>query len=90
MSANGPHGKRSNSPIEHPTVAILGASGALGSELVKELAPLADSGGIKLVILHRESSKVRVPPNAEGRVLDLGHSTDDELKAALDGVDILM
>jgi hypothetical protein len=73
-----------------PTLAILGASGAFGSAMLKELTPLADKGAIKLVLLHRPSSKLRVPPCAEGRELDIGVSSDADVKAALDGVDVLI
>lgn len=90
MSTNGGLHSRSNSPISNPTVAILGASGALGRELVKEFTPLAERGGIKLRLLHRKSSKLQIPTCAEGRVLDLGNSGDGEVMAALHGVDILM
>lgn len=73
-----------------PTVAIIGASGALGSALLKELTPLAEKGAIKLVLLHRASSRLRVPPCAAGRELDVGTSDDGNVKAALEGVDVLM
>lgn len=73
-----------------PTVGIVGASGALGSAVLKEFKPLAEQGAIKLVILHRPSSRVVVPDCAEGRILDIGESTDGHVKKAMEDVDILM
>lgn len=74
-----------------PTVALLGASGDLGSNLLKPLAAAAKDGKVNLVVLHRATSDTsNVPSEVEKRVLDADNATVEEIQAALKGVDILM
>lgn len=73
------------------TVALLGASGWLGSNILSALAKRLDSGEIKLVILHREGSKLKdVPDNVETRVLDSDNADEAAVSKALEGVEVLM
>lgn len=75
------------------TVALLGATGDLGSHLLKPLCKLASSGEIRLVVLHRQGSdigKLNLPEKAETRVLDADNASVDEVRKALEGVDVLM
>lgn len=76
-----------------PTVAVLGATGDLGSNILKALAKRAASNELSLVVLHREGSnvaKLNLPENAKTRVLDADNASVDEVKKALEGVDVLM
>lgn len=74
------------------TVALLGPSGLLGSNLLSVFGKLQSEGKIKLVLIHRASSKVDASkaPGAQSRVLDVNEASEDDIKAALNGVDILV
>lgn len=74
-----------------PTVALLGASGLLGSNLLKSLAAVDNDGKIKLIVLHRENSDTsNVPSGIEKRILDADNASVEEIQTALKGVDVLM
>lgn len=74
-----------------PTVALLGASGQLGSNILAGLVTQHDKGSLKLVVLHRASSDTsRIPASVEKRVLDSDNATAAEVAGALRGVDILV
>ncbi|BEJ13298.1 hypothetical protein CspHIS471_0304720 [Cutaneotrichosporon sp. HIS471] len=65
-------------------VGLIGATGLLGSPLLKALS----AQPIKVVILHRPTSKLP-PTDAEKRVFDIsGNETD--IHKALEGIDILI
>lgn len=73
------------------TVAITPGTGLLGSELVSVLIPLHDAGKIKLIVVHRPSSKTgHVPAQIEKRVLDYDNITPDAVAKGFAGVDVLV
>lgn len=75
------------------TIALLGATGDLGSHLLKPLCKLASTGQIGLIVLHRQGSniaKLNLPESAVTRVLDADNASVDEVRKALEGVDVLM
>ncbi|CAK9783456.1 hypothetical protein CC85DRAFT_282196 [Cutaneotrichosporon oleaginosum] len=67
------------------TVGLIGASGLLGSAL---FSALSSQDNIKLVVLHRPTSKLDVG-KTETRVLDLAGSESD-IHKALKGIDVLV
>jgi uncharacterized protein YbjT (DUF2867 family) len=67
-----------------PTVGLISATGLLGSALL----PALSAAPIKLVVLHRPTSKLP-PLDVEARPLDIGGSRE-EVHAALAGIDILV
>lgn len=76
-----------------PTVAILGATGDLGSNILTALSKRATSGELNVIVLHRESSnvaKLNLPESVQTRVLDADNASVDEVRKALEGVDILL
>lgn len=73
------------------TVALLGATGTLGSNLLTQLASAHAAGKLTLVVLHRASSDTSsVPAGVEKRVLDPGAASEADVHAALKGVEVLV
>ncbi|KAL1406660.1 hypothetical protein Q8F55_008366 [Vanrija albida] len=73
------------------TVALLGATGTLGANLLTALAAAHAAGNLRLVVLHRASSDVSaVPAGVEKRVLDPGSASEGEIHSALSGVEVLV
>jgi uncharacterized protein YbjT (DUF2867 family) len=73
------------------TIALLGATGWLGGNILAALAKRLASGAIKLVVLHREGSKLLdLPAGVETRVLDSDNADEAAVAQALEGVEVLM
>lgn len=76
-----------------PTVALLGATGDLGSNILAALVKRAKTGELNVVVLHRKGSnvaKLNLPMSVHTRVLEADSASVDEVRKALDGVDVLM
>ncbi|CAK9781801.1 NAD(P)-binding protein [Cutaneotrichosporon oleaginosum] len=76
-----------------PTVALLGATGDLGSHLLSALVKRAQTGELNVIVLHRKGSnvgKLNLPMSVHTRVLDADNASVDEVRAALEGVDVLI
>lgn len=74
-----------------PTVALLTATGLLGTQLAKTLGAQDAASKIKLVVLHRPSSDLSaLPASTERRPLDIETATAEDVATALQGVDILV
>jgi hypothetical protein len=80
-----------SSKLAMTTVGLINHNGQLGSAVMSALAPHAQKGDIKLVVLHRPSSDLsKVPHGVETRVLDLEKGDKAELKEAVKGLNIVM
>ncbi|ORY24567.1 hypothetical protein BCR39DRAFT_546505 [Naematelia encephala] len=73
------------------TVALLSHTGYVGSNLLRAFLPAHTDGKIKLVVIHRPSSNVAtIPEGIERRILDLDRSSEAEIKAAVDGIEVFI
>lgn len=76
-----------------PTVALLAPTGMLGGNFLSVLGPLHTDNRLKLVLIHRGSSKVdvgKVPLGVETRLLDVETASEADIVKAVDGVDTLV
>lgn len=77
--------------IDTNAVALIGPTGSLGSELFRVLSSLHSKGALKLVVLHRATTKLpSLPQGVEARILDINTATEADVHAALRGVDVVM
>ncbi|WWC90937.1 uncharacterized protein L201_005875 [Kwoniella dendrophila CBS 6074] len=73
------------------TVGFYGHSGRTGVVVTPRLLKARDEGKINLVVLHRPSSDIsKLPQDLEKRVLDLEKGSEDEIKAAVKGINVLL
>lgn len=73
------------------TVALISASGLLGSAIFKVLAALHTENKLKLIVVHRASSKLpSLPKGVESRPLDLNEPTKETVHAALADADLVV
>lgn len=73
------------------TVGILGHTGRVGSQIVKNLIDYQTEGLIKLVVLHRPSSKVAdLPQEVTRRVLDLEKDEPEKHFEAIKDLNVVM
>ncbi|BEI85734.1 hypothetical protein CcaverHIS002_0600210 [Cutaneotrichosporon cavernicola] len=76
-----------------PTVALLGATGDLGGNILAALVKRAQTGELNIVVLHRQGSniaKLNLPSSVSTRALDADNASVDEVRKALVGVDVLI
>ena len=73
------------------TVALQGHNGRTGSAALKALSAAHGAGKIKLVVVHRPGSDVStIPPGVEARQVDLGQPNAEEIKRAIEGVNVYL
>lgn len=79
----------SSSPIN--TVGVLGHTGRVGSQLVKNLIEYHQQGKVKLVVLHRPSSDISaLPEGVETRVIELAKDEPEKHLEAVKGLNVVM
>jgi len=73
------------------TVGLLGHTGRVGSEILKNLIKYNQAGLIKPIVLHRPSSDIsKIPSGIETRVLDLANDEPAQHLAAVEGINVVM
>lgn len=73
------------------TVALISATGLLGSAIYEALKPLHTKGAIKLIVVHRPTTHVRdLPEGVEARPLEFNTATEADVHRALAGADIVL
>lgn len=73
-----------------PTVVQISATGLLGTQMYKLLLERHEKGEIKLIIVHRPSTKVDVPEGVETRALEFNTATEEDVHRTMAGADIVM
>lgn len=73
------------------TVALLNHNGRLGRAIYATLLPLVQHFRIALVVLHRPDSDISgIPPEVETRALDLDRGDLPHVRAAVQGINVVM
>jgi aspartate-semialdehyde dehydrogenase len=73
------------------TVGIIGHTGRVGSQVLKNMASYHEQGLLRVIVLHRPSSDVsKVHSDLETRILDLAQDEPDKHLAAIQGINVIM
>jgi nucleoside-diphosphate-sugar epimerase len=73
------------------TVGIIGHTGRVGSQVLKNLITYHEQGQIEVIVLHRPSSDIsKVPSGIETRVIDLTQDEPEKHLAAIQGINVIM